>query len=186
MTNRKPETGNRKKKAKSPASPTAGLRLEMVRAGDLRDNPANWRRHPAGQLSALRNLIEDPDIGWAAPLLYNERTKRLIDGHARKRIVDPDAMVPVIIGSWSPEAEKKILATLDPLAGMAEADPAALQALLAEVDLKAPDLEALALDLKELLILDEPEFPPADGSGQPRLDEKKKIRCPECGHEFSP
>jgi len=99
----------------------------------------------------LRNLIEDPEIGWAAPLLYNERTKRLIDGHARKRVVGADDYVPVLIGSWSEEAEKKILATLDPLAGMAEADPAALQALLAEVDLKAPDLEALAMDLADLL-----------------------------------
>ncbi|GAH31909.1 unnamed protein product, partial [marine sediment metagenome] len=68
------------KRAKKTAPPKAPLRLEMVRAGDLKDNPANWRRHPPGQLSALRNLIADPEVGWASPLLYNERTKRLIDG----------------------------------------------------------------------------------------------------------
>ena len=161
----------------------------MVRAGDLKDNPANWRRHPPGQLSALRNLIADPEVGWAAPLLYNERTKRLIDGHARKRIVGADEFVPVLIGSWSEEAEKKILATLDPLAGMAEADPAALQALLAEVGLKGPDLEALAADLDELLASpapDEPGTPEGHGEGGGPALEVGMVECPECRHRFKP
>jgi len=137
----------------------------------------------------LRNLIEDPEIGWAAPLLYNERTKRLIDGHARKRVVGADDYVPVLIGSWSEEAEKKILATLDPLAGMAEADPAALQALLAEVDLKAPDLEALAADLEKLLVVPgagEPESAEGHGEGGGPAAEDGTVECPECGHRFKP
>lgn len=161
----------------------------MVRAGDLKDNPANWRRHPPGQLSALRNLIADPEIGWAAPLLYNERTKRLIDGHARKRIVGPDEFVPVLIGSWSEEAEKKILATLDPLASMAEADPAALQALLAEVDLKGPDLEALAADLEKLLARPAELPDQAEGHGEgggPASPDDGMVECPKCGHRFRP
>jgi ParB family chromosome partitioning protein len=29
-----------------------------------------------------------------------------------------------------------------------------------------------------------PDFMPADGSEQPRLDRKKPVVCPECGHEF--
>ncbi|MBL8880729.1 MAG: DNA modification methylase [Phycisphaerales bacterium] len=111
------------------------LRLEWVESASLTPNPANWRRHPAGQLSAIKGVIADPEIGWAGALLYNERTQRLVDGHARCEISDPKALVPVLIGSWSEAAEKKILATLDPLANMAIADVDQLQALIAEIDL---------------------------------------------------
>jgi len=31
-----------------------------------------------------------------------------------------------------------------------------------------------------------PDFAPVDMSEQPRLDEKKRVTCPECGHEFAP
>ncbi|MFN0137995.1 MAG: DNA modification methylase [Phycisphaerae bacterium] len=111
------------------------LRLEWVEAGSLTPNPQNWRRHPEQQMAALKGLIDDTEIGWVGALLYNERTGRLIDGHARQKVVDPKSVVPVLIGSWSDEAEKKILITLDPIAGMAVADIKQLEALLQDVDL---------------------------------------------------
>ncbi len=111
------------------------LRLEWIEAGSLSPNPSNWRRHPDGQMAALRGVIADPEIGWAGALLFNERTGRLIDGHARHKVVDPKSLVPVLMGSWSEAAEKKILATLDPLAGMAIADIGQLEAILRDVDL---------------------------------------------------
>lgn len=64
--------------------PTAQFRLEYVDAATLAENPANWRTHPAAQISALNDVIAE--VGWAGALLYNERTKRLIDGHARKNL----------------------------------------------------------------------------------------------------
>ena len=168
--------GMKKKKGKPLATsglgamgPKAPFRLEMVRAGDLADNPANWRRHPAGQVSAIRAIIRDPEVGWAAPLLYNERTGRLIDGHARKRIVEPEEFVPVIVGSWTEEGEKKILATLDPLAGMVEVDPAALQALLADLALEREDFAGLRGALDELVAAAGLEAILADGRLPPEM-----------------
>jgi DNA modification methylase len=111
------------------------LRLEWVEAGSLSPNPRNWRRHPDGQMAALKSVLADPEIGWAGALLFNERTGRLIDGHARQKVVDEKAIVPVLIGDWSEAAERKILATLDPLANMAIADIGQLESLLKEVDL---------------------------------------------------
>ena len=35
---------------------------------------------------------------------------------------DPKALFPVLVGDWSEEAEKKILATLDPVGAMAQGD----------------------------------------------------------------
>ena len=131
-------------KKKPPATPP--LRLEWIEAGQLEDNPANWRKHPAEQLAALNDLIDDPAVGWAGALLYNEQTGRLIDGHGRKADRRPDELVPVLVGSWAPEAERKILLTLDPIGAMATAARDQLQHLLDNTDLTGPALERLRQD----------------------------------------
>ena len=117
--------------APSPVAPR--LRLEYIEAGSLTENPLNWRRHPEEQIKSLKGLVGDPEVGWAGALLYNEMTGRLIDGHARRSSVSPDTPVPVLIGSWSEDAERKILATLDPVASMAKGDAEAYAQLVAQV-----------------------------------------------------
>jgi hypothetical protein len=113
---------------------TPNLRLEWIEAGSLSENPLNWRRHSQEQLESIRELLQDPDIGWAGACLYNERTGRLIDGHARKQVVDPATPVPVLVGDWSEEAEAKILATLDPVGAMAQGDADAYAKLIEQVN----------------------------------------------------
>jgi len=115
----------------APAKPP--LRLEWIEAGSLTENPLNWRRHSQEQLQSLRELLDDPEVGWAGACLYNERTGRLVDGHARREVVDPKTPVPVLVGNWTQEAEAKILATLDPVGAMATGDVAAYEALIAQV-----------------------------------------------------
>jgi hypothetical protein len=120
--------------AKAPAAPAKPpLRLEWIEAGSLTENPLNWRRHSQEQLQSLRELLDDPEVGWAGACLYNERTGRLVDGHARREVVDPKTPVPVLVGNWTAEAEAKILATLDPVGAMATGDVAAYEALIAQV-----------------------------------------------------
>ena len=114
--------------------PRPPLRLEWIEAGSLADNVFNWRRHPQEQLQSIRELLQDPEIGWAGVCLFNERTGRLIDGHARKSVVDPKTPIPVLVGNWSEEAERKILATFDPVSAMAQGDAAAYQALIESVN----------------------------------------------------
>ena len=127
----------------SPDRPTPPLRLEWIEAGTLEDNPANWRKHPPEQIAALHALIEDPAVGWAGALLYNEQTGRLIDGHGRKADRPPDELVPVLVGSWAPAAERKILLTLDPVGAMATAARQQLQNLIDDTPLNGPALERL-------------------------------------------
>jgi hypothetical protein len=110
------------------------LRLEWIEAGSLTENPLNWRRHSQEQLESLRELVQDEEIGWAGACLFNERTGRLIDGHARKQVVDSTTLVPVLVGDWSEDAEAKILATLDPVGAMATGDSAAYRALIDSVE----------------------------------------------------
>jgi DNA modification methylase len=134
------------------------LRLEWMDPADLRANPANWRTHPPGQRLALSAAMKE--VGWAGALLYNERTKRLIDGHLRKEVAP--GPVPVLVGSWTEDQERLILATLDPLAAAAEADGAALAALLASVKTDDEHLAALLAGLAD----DNPApDPPAEGGG---------------------
>jgi DNA modification methylase len=128
--------------ARKPKTP---LRLEYRDAEELKDNPSNWRKHPAKQLTALRDVIAE--VGWAGAVLYNERTKRLIDGHARKEV--SAGKIPVLVGNWSEEQEKKILATLDPLGALAEVEYEKLEALLKEVETES---DALAQILEDLAV----------------------------------
>jgi DNA modification methylase len=133
------------------------LRLEYWVPDKLSDNPLNWRKHPEKQLKALKDVLAD--VGWAGALLFNERTNRLIDGHARKKISKSQEKVPVLIGSWSEEQEKKILATLDPLASLAEADHDVLLMLLQGVQTESEAVQALLNDLAagELVRIFDPE-----------------------------
>ena len=95
------------------------LRLEWRDPADLPANGRNWRRHPPAQAKAMKDAVAE--VGWAGALLYNDRTGRLIDGHLRKELFSGGS-VPVLVGDWSEEQEKKILLTLDPLSTMALPD----------------------------------------------------------------
>ena len=95
----------------------------MVPATDLLPNPKNWRRHPKAQQDALRGVLAE--IGFADALLAREtdRGLMLIDGHLRAETA-PDQDVPVLILDVTAVEADKLLATLDPLAGLAEWDRA--------------------------------------------------------------
>jgi hypothetical protein len=119
------------------------LRLEWRSPAELAEHPANWRRHPESQIAALTDVIAE--VGWAGACLFNERTGRMIDGHARRKVAleQGTERVPVLVGDWSEEQEKLILASLDPLAAMAETDEKALGDLLKEVEANGGDLQAM-------------------------------------------
>ena len=119
------------------------LRLEWMSPETLADNPSNWRKHPEAQTAGLTASIEE--AGWAGALLYNARTGRLVDGHARKKLPEElmvDGKVPVLIGHWTEEQERLVLATLDPLAAMAEADEQKLGELLRQIETEPEGLQA--------------------------------------------
>lgn len=140
------------------------LRLEWRSPDELAENPKNWRRHPDSQIAALTDTIAE--VGWAGACLFNERTGRLIDGHARKKVALSQGAdkIPVLVGDWDEATENKILATLDPLAAMAEADKAALDALLADVNTQSEAINAMLTELVENAEESLPE--PGDGGDE--------------------
>jgi hypothetical protein len=160
--------------------------LVYMSPADITPNGKNWRTHPASQLNALSDVIGE--VGWAGACLFNERTQRMIDGHARREIALRDGVkeIPVLVGSWSEEQEAKILATLDPLAAMAEADAAKLDALLRDVQTGSEALSQMIATLATDTGITPPDFAPVGVEEQGRLDEKAKVTCPYCGEEFTP
>jgi DNA modification methylase len=146
--------------------------LVRVRAGDLAAHSANWRKHPKAQRAALRGVLEE--IGYAAALIArrdDDGSLTLIDGHLRADL-DPEQTVPVLVLDVSEAEAEKLLATMDPISGLARANPPALIDLLDRVstgsDPLADLLEQLRreaeFDLKALLR--DPEDIPA--SPKPR------------------
>ena len=126
-------TTKRSATPKSAAGSACGLELREMRAADLKANPANWRTHPPEQLAAIEAVLGDPEVNWAGAVLYNRRTDRLVDGHGRLETLPPDAVVPVLVGEWSEAGERKIMASLDPIAAMARRDDAKLDQLLCDL-----------------------------------------------------
>ena len=93
--------------------------LRRVPASQLRPNPRNWRTHSEAQRNALQGVLAE--VGYAGALLARELpdgSLELIDGHLRAETT-PDMPVPVLVLDVNEEEAKLILATHDPLAGMA-------------------------------------------------------------------
>ncbi len=157
--------------------------LRRVRAGDLIPNPRNWRSHPQAQQDALRGILAE--VGYADALLVRETDDGLvlIDGHLRAEIT-PDQEVPVLVLDVTEAEAAKLLAVIDPLAGMAEADDEALEKLLAGIETENEGLQAMLAE--EHGVEEVPAFEPTDESDQGQLDEKAPVKCPSCGVEFVP
>jgi DNA modification methylase len=82
-------------------------------------------------------------VGWAGAGLYNRRTRRLIDGHLRKKVAKKGEKMPVLTGWWTKKQEAKILLTLDPIGSLATADKDALDKLIASVTFEGSALDPL-------------------------------------------
>jgi DNA modification methylase len=116
--------------------------LIRVRAGDLSPHPSNWRVHPANQRSAVSAMLTD--VGYADALIAYRQDGELvlIDGHLRAGL-DPDQEVPVLVLDVDAEEAKRVLATLDPLAGLALADTEALALLREELAIDDEAIQAM-------------------------------------------
>ncbi|MHC4579788.1 MAG: DNA modification methylase [Planctomycetota bacterium] len=123
------------------------VELRRVPARELRPHPKNWRTHPPAQQEALRGILEE--VGLADALLVREMpdgSLQLIDGHLRAETT-PDQEVPVLVLDVTAEEADKLLASLDPLAGLAGTDPEKLRDLVADLETDSEALQAMFNDL---------------------------------------
>jgi len=121
--------------------------FKRVPAGELRPNPRNWRRHSQTQQDALCGVLSE--IGYAGAALAFRPADgglMLIDGHLRAE-TDPTGLIPTLILDVTEAEADKLLATLDPLAAMAEADGPKLDELARAVETKSDAVRQMLADL---------------------------------------
>lgn len=90
------------------------------------------------------------EVGIADALIAYEAAEglTLIDGHLRADL-DPETKWPVLVVDLTEEEADKILATLDPLAALAEYDAKRLDALLGQVQTNSDALRSVLAKLAE-------------------------------------
>lgn len=110
---------------------------------ELLANPLNWRVHPKHQQDALEGALRE--VGWVQRIIVNRTTGHVVDGHMRVALAQKKglASVPVTYVELSEREEALILATLDPISGLAVADKETLDALLREVSTGDAALQSL-------------------------------------------
>jgi len=156
-----------------------------VPARDLIANPRNWRKHPAAQADALAGVLDD--VGWVQRVIINRTTGHLVDGHLRVSLAlkNNDA-VPVAYVELTEAEEALILATFDPITGMAVTDPAMLDAVLRDVQTGDASVQALLDQMAQdagLVPAVEPDAP--DDFSSYDEDIETQYHCPKCDYEWS-
>jgi hypothetical protein len=114
-----------------------------VRAGDLVPHELNWRTHPPRQRETLAALYAE--VGFARSLLAYELPDgrlKLIDGHLR-RDLDPNMLVDVEVLDVTDAEARKLLLSIDSLAGLAETDAEVVGQLASQCRADAPVLNGL-------------------------------------------
>lgn len=126
------------------------VELRRVRGSDLIKNELNYRTHPAAQRSALAGVLEK--VGIAAALIARETPEGLllIDGHLRAEDYG-DQDWPVLILDVDEAEARLLLASLDPLAEMAEHDNELLEQLLDELTEEEQDLVGFLYEEEKLV-----------------------------------
>lgn len=95
-------------------------------------HPHNFRRHPQVQRDALAGSLST--VGWVAPVVVNDRTGYLLDGHARlEEALRTGSKVPVVHVDLSREEEFLVLATHDKIGALAIEDHDAYKALVEQI-----------------------------------------------------
>lgn len=112
-------------------------------------NPRNWRIHPLNQQDALKGVLEE--VGWVQQVIINKRTGNLIDGHLRCQLAarEGNKTIPVLYVDIDEAEEELVLATLDPIAGMAATDKQKLDELFAGIQSENDQVNALIQEIAE-------------------------------------
>lgn len=154
-------------------------------------NPLNWRIHPMAQQEAMSGVLDK--VGWVQQIIVNQRTGHVVDGHLRASIAISQgvATVPVVYVDLSEEEEAIILATYDPLGGMAVADREQLEILVRDMQIRAPALDRMLDDLRKTLpsprdgAIRSTVTQPSIQEGRPPVITLYAYCCPKCKHEWN-
>ena len=156
--------------------------IEISKINPAVYNPRKNLKPGDADYDKLKKSIDE--FGCVEPLIWNKRTGNLVGGHQRLKILKErgDKEVEVSVVDLDDAKEKALNIALNKISG--DWDLPSLKDLLEELDTGAFDIEITGFDtdsIEEMMT----QFNPVPEDTQPRLDEKKKVTCPECGCEFT-
>src|SRR5450759_3110570 len=144
-----------KRKAHSAPVDSVIWQNRIVRYGEeapdqLLANDKNWRTHPQAQQDALEGALRK--VGIVQNVVVNERSGKMLDGHLRVEmaISSGQPTVPITYVDLSDDEEELILATIDPVTGLAGTDQKLLDSLITDIRLSDLGME-LGMGLDDLL-----------------------------------
>ena len=131
----------------------------------------------------IKRSITEFDL--VEPLVWNKQTGNLVGGHQRLKIIKGQGITEIEVSVVDlPEAKEKALnIALNKAQG--DWDFPKLKDLLQEIDTGEFDIGITGFEADEIEDL-MTQFNPVSEDLIPRLDEKSKVICPECGCEFTP
>ncbi len=152
-------------------------------AEQLLANPDNWRVHPHYQQDALKEILAV--VGWVQPIIVNARTSHVIDGHLRVHLaLVRGEKVPVTYVDLSIEEERLVLATLDPLSGLAIPDKLQLTSLMDDIyGSTKPDEDEALRGVLDVISKQNGVDQPANGKPRKSLDPQLELCVCNCGHQ---
>jgi ParB-like chromosome segregation protein Spo0J len=152
---------------------------ELVDPKTLVDHPQNANKHPKNQIKALAGNINK--FGWRHPIVVSKRSGCIVAGHGRRdAALMLGCQAPVDLQDFESEDEElAVLVSDNVIPELAEMDTQLLEQNKELLEAAGFDLEVIGFEILEV-----PDFKPEGGENQPRLDEKEKIICPNCNHEF--
>ena len=162
------------------------LRPLAVPISDLVLDPANARTHNDANLAGITGSLHV--YGQRKPIVVNSRTNVIEAGNGTvlaARKLGWDFIAAVFVDD-DPSTAAGFSISDNRTAELAEWNPEALDALLRDVNTGNEALQEMLADLAEAAGIIPPNFEPGNEDDQGKLDEKAKVTCPECGHEFTP
>ena len=154
--------------------------LQTLEINKLTDYYKNPRQLTEKQFKQLKKSLDKFGI-IDKPIINADESHTVIGGHQRLRVLRADGVKE--IECWIPDRVltdkevEELNVRLNKNTGEWSFD------VLAN-EFEFDDLIEWGFDPEELGVA--PDFKPVGIEEQGRLDEKKKVTCPECGHEFTP
>lgn len=133
--------------------------------------------------SLCQSIKDNPEYMPARPIVVDE-CNTILGGNMRWRACKELGMTEIPsdwvrqVKGWSTEKKRRFIILDNQSFGEFDFD-----ALGNEWDI--PELLAAGFTEEELGDIRVPDFQPTPAEEQARLDQKKPIKCPKCGHEFT-
>ena len=168
------------------------MHVESVPIGSVHPDPANVRKHPDRNLDAIKaSLVR---FGQQKPIVVDAKgIIRAGNGTHAAAVALGWPMIAVVRSELAGSEATAYAVADNRTSELAEWDDTALAETLRALQSDGVPMEDVGYSDAEVDALLEqiaggivPDFGPASIDDQGRLDEKAKVECPSCGHEFTP